>query len=138
MVMNPSLPKEIATGASLIGSEYGWQLSSFPDALTRAEMISYACLGGQFQVRLTSEICEMYWLSADSEDRYPGEDWDSYCRRSCAQVREKFERLATETDFLRELAGYPHLHELMSTGTDIREHLVFVAYFINEREWLSS
>lgn len=136
-VMTSSLPEEIATHASLIGSEYGWQLSSFPDALTKAEIGSYACLGGQFQLRPTSGICEMYWLSADSEDRQPGEDWGSYCNRSCAEVREKFGRLASDTDFLKESARWPHLHEAMSTETAVREHLVFVAYFINEGEQLA-
>jgi hypothetical protein len=104
--MTSSLPEEIAAGASLIGSEYGWRLSSFPDALTKAEIGSYACSGGQFQVRLTFGTCEMYWLSANAEDRQPGEDWGSYCSRSCAEVREKFGRLASDTDFLKESAGF--------------------------------
>lgn len=46
------LPPEIAKGAQLAGNELGWGVTSFPDALTNAETLAYACIGGQFQFRL--------------------------------------------------------------------------------------
>jgi len=111
-------------------------LSCFPDALTNAEKLHYACLGGQFQVRLESGVCEMYWLNADSDDRQPGEEWGEYCRRSCAEVRQNFERLVLETDFSKQSVGWPHIREAMVRGFDPRQRLVFVAYFVDEAEWL--
>jgi hypothetical protein len=63
------LPPEIAKGAELAGKELGWEINSFPEALTNAEALAYACVGGQFQFRLDVGTCEMYWLSADSEPR---------------------------------------------------------------------
>jgi len=58
------LPLDISQGAMLRGNEYGWSVSSFPDALARAEAHGFACLGGQFQFRLEEATCEMYWLEA--------------------------------------------------------------------------
>jgi hypothetical protein len=138
MAMESTLPEEIVNGASLSGNEYDWQLSLFPHALTKAERLRYACLGGQFQVRLDSGIHKMYWLNVDSDDRRPGEEWERYCKRSCAEVRKEFERLSSETDFAKEAAGWPSLRAAMSRGTDLLEQLVFVAYFVNEGEWLDS
>ena len=64
------LPPDISQGASLRGNEYGWSISSFPNALANAEAHGYACLGGQFQFRLDDGgTCEMYWLDADSKER---------------------------------------------------------------------
>lgn len=64
------LPEEIAKGASLIGNEYGWAPSTFPNALLSAEQRRYACLGGQFQIRRESDVYEMYWINADSTYRH--------------------------------------------------------------------
>jgi hypothetical protein len=78
------LPPDISQGSALRGNEYGWTLSSFPDALARAEAHGYGCLGGQFQFRLDNgRTCEMYWLDADSKERGYGESWVDYCHRSC-------------------------------------------------------
>jgi hypothetical protein len=51
--------------------------ASYPTTLSRAEAAAgFACLGGQFQFRLSDgKTCEMYWLKADSKDRVPGELW---------------------------------------------------------------
>ena len=71
--MIDDLPSAITLGATLRGNEYGWALDEFPGALTKAETLGYACLGGQFEFRLDDGTCELYWLNADSKDRLPGE-----------------------------------------------------------------
>jgi hypothetical protein len=136
MTMERPLPKEIANCSHLSGNEYAWDLSSFLSALTHAENLRYACIGGQFQFRLESGICEMYWLSADSGSRQPGETWIEYCRRSCLEVRHGFEKLALETDFNRQAREWPPVREAMAEGLDPIQRLVFVAYFEDEAEWL--
>jgi hypothetical protein len=45
MAMVDELPSEIAEGATLQGGEYGWSVSAFPKALSRAGVTGYACLG---------------------------------------------------------------------------------------------
>ena len=50
--MVDALPPEIVRGAVLRNNEYGWSISSFPDALEKAQALGYACSGGQFQFRL--------------------------------------------------------------------------------------
>jgi hypothetical protein len=124
-----SLPSDISQGAALQGNEYGWSLSSFPDALTRAEAHGYACLGGQFQFRLDDgSTCEMYWLAADSKERAHRESWMEYSLRSCSEVLNKFQRLASGTDFQKEASNWP------SVQIDRTKCLVFVAYFVTEAE----
>jgi hypothetical protein len=78
----------------------------------------------------------MYWLSADSKDRHPGEEWSEYCKRSSAEVRQNFERIVLETDFRKQTGSWPHLREMTARGFDYMERLVFVAYFVDELEWL--
>ena len=120
------LPPDVVEGATLRGSEYGWSTISFPAALARAEAHGYACLGSQFQFRLSDgSTCEMYWLSADSKERLPEEQWADYSRRSCSEVKQNFERLMSETDFNKEVSSC----NLSSTTTD---NLDFVAYFVTE------
>ena len=106
MAVDDDLPSEIAEGATLQGKEYGWSVSAFPNALSRAEVRGYACLGGQFQFRVDDgSTCEMYRLNADSNDRTGGESWAEYSRRSCSEVLQEFQRLVTETDFGKEAAS---------------------------------
>jgi hypothetical protein len=127
--MDAVLPSDISQGARLRGNEYGWSVSSFPDALTRAEAHGYACLGGQFQFRLDDgSTCEMYWLSADSKERALGESWADYSHRSCSEVQNEFQRLASATDFRKEASSWP------SVQIDPTTTLVFVAYFVTEAE----
>jgi hypothetical protein len=133
-MMNGDLPPDIAQGASLRGNEYAWDLSAFPNALTKAEALGYACLGGQFQFRLDDGICEMYWLNADSNERAPNEPWVDYCRRSCKEVLSAFQNLATNTDFKKEALGWLPIKAAMTRGSDPLRWLVFVAYFVNETE----
>ena len=125
------LPPDIARDAVLRGNEYGWTISSFPEALARAKSSAYACLGGQFQFRLNDAICEMYWLNADSRNRDEGELWAAYSRRSCEEVLSGFQRLISETDFGKEARAWP------SVQIDPAKDLFFVAYFETENDWTS-
>ena len=123
------LPPDISQGATLLGNEYGWSISSFPDALTRAQAHGYACLGGQFQFRLDDGVtCEMYWLDSNSKERAPGESWVDYCHRSCSEVLSRFQNLVSATDFKKEASSWA------SVQIDPTKSLVFVAYFITEGE----
>jgi hypothetical protein len=122
------LPPDISQGAMLRGNEYGWSVSSFPDALAMAETHGYACLGGQFQFRLEEATCEMYWLEANSKERAQGESWVEYCHRSCSEVLRGFQRLLSVTDFMKEVSSWP------SVQIDPTKSLVFVAYFVSESD----
>jgi len=127
--MDDVLPPDILQGATLRGNEYGSGVSWFPDALARAEAHGYACLGGQFQFRLDDGgTCEMYWLAADSKERAHGESWVDYSHRSCSEVLNKFQHLASVTDFRKEASSW------LSGQIDPEKSLVFVAYFITEAE----
>jgi hypothetical protein len=121
------LPSDVLEGAVLRGNEYGWPPESFLVALERAEDHGLACLGGQFQFRLKDATCEMYWLAADSKERIAGESWADYCRRSCLEVRQNFDRVLSKTDFGKEALGW----NLPPTAT---QNLVFVGYFLTEAE----
>jgi len=46
--MDDVLLPDILQGSTLRGKDYAWSVSSFPDALARAEANGYARLGGQF------------------------------------------------------------------------------------------
>jgi hypothetical protein len=125
---NTELPSAITQGATLRGNEYAWSVDSFPDALAQAEALGYACLGGQFQFRLSDSTCEMYWLSADSKDRLPSESWAAYSRRSCTEVLQGFQHLISATDFKKEALGW-------RLQIDPAKYLVFVGYFVTETDW---
>jgi hypothetical protein len=108
------------------GNDYGWSVSSFPDAVAKAQALCYACLGGTFQFWPDPSfgVYEIYWLDAESHERANGEPWGDYSERSCSEVLEKFQRLITTTDF-RKIASDQQLQV---------EHLVFVADFVTETE----
>jgi hypothetical protein len=128
------LPAELVVGTSAEGNEYGWPPHLFPDAARRAESLGYACLGGQFQFRISAATCEMYWLAADSSERMPSESWLAYCGRSSAEVLEKFAKIVAETDFLAEARNWPVLKTQIEQGLDVSKALFFVAYFVTETE----
>lgn len=123
--MDFSLPSEITKEASLRGNEYAWPISAFPDALAKAKSMGFACIGGQFQFRLQSGTCEMYWLNADPADRRDGELWLDFSNRSCVEVLTKFQDLVSRANFAKEAANW-HL------SASALESLVFVAYFESE------
>jgi hypothetical protein len=128
--MADALPPDIAHGALLRGNEYGWTVSSFPNALAKAEAGGYACLGGQFQFRLDDgSTCEMYWLDANPTERKTSQSWADYSRRSCAEVLQRFLYLMSETDFGEEASSWNDVQ------IDPMKDLVFVAYFVRETDW---
>jgi hypothetical protein len=132
------LPKVITQNAQLDGAnnEWGWKVSFFPDALGEAKIFGYACIGGQFQFRLDDGICEMYWLNADSESRRLGETWQVYCGRSCSEVLTSFTKLVSETDFRKQALELKPCRDAMERGLEPLDRLVFVAYFVDEPEWV--
>lgn len=97
--MGGELPNEVLVGATLHGQEYGWTLDSFPAALSSADRVRLACLGGQFQFRMDGAVYEPYWLSADSSERRSSEIWSDYVHRSCGEVAEAFQQALRTTDF---------------------------------------
>jgi hypothetical protein len=131
-----ALPPEILEGATRRGTAYGWTLAAFPDALRKAEVLSYACVGGQIQASWSDgSVCEMYWLTADSRGRNAGESWSEYSRRSCQEVLNGFRRLMARTDFAKEVANWRgDLKAELARGLDVTSILAFVAYFISEAE----
>jgi hypothetical protein len=136
--METALPEAITEGATLQGNEYGWRVDAFPRALQAAPELGYACLGGQFQFRSSAVgTCEMYWIDADSDQRLPDEGWGAFCKRSCGQVQQKFERRMASTDFEKEAADWPNLAIALKDRLLLDEVLVFVAYFVSEPEWLN-
>ncbi|WP_353069787.1 hypothetical protein RBB75_05290 [Tunturibacter empetritectus] len=135
MIKPDNLPPEMTIGAAQSGSEYAWQLDCFPSALAKAEALGYACLGGQFQLRLSTGTCEMYWLSADSKERKLNEPWPAFCRRSCSEILSAFTKLIAETDFRKIASEWPSVQDAMAQGLDPHQVLVFAAYFVNEVEY---
>ena len=129
-----TLPPEITQGATARGNEYGWTLEAFPQALLTAQVLGYACLGGQFQFRLNDGTYEMYWLNADSTDRRQGEPWAEYGRRSCGEVLGRFNAAVARADFPKEASSWPSLATAMAQGLRIADYLVFVAYFVTEAD----
>jgi|GEM_PF-3990655 len=121
------LPSDVLEGAVLRGNEYAWAPAAFPLALERAEAHGLACLGGQFQFVLEEATYEMYWLAADSKEPMPNESWADYCRRSCREVKESFERAMSKVDFSKDASNW----QLPPTVT---RNLVFVAYFLTEAD----
>lgn len=101
------LPPQIAEGADLAGNEYGWQVSSFPNALVRAQALGYACIGGQFQFRHDTGIYEMYWLSADSTSRGRDRIMAVILPTFLFRGKTGFEKLVSETDFRNQALGWP-------------------------------
>jgi hypothetical protein len=115
--------------------EYGWAPSEFPKAVARAEAQGFACLGGQFQYRLSDgSTCEMYWLNADATERRQDEPWADYVRRSCSEVMERFTQLAAKTDFTSEASNWPSFQEVIVRS--LPEVLFFAAYFVTESEYV--
>ena len=128
--MTDEFPIDITEGATFRGNEYGWNISSFPGALEKAEQKGYACLGGQFQFRLEDgSAYEMYWLNADYTERREGESWADYVHRSCAEVLKNFQQVISKADFAKEAQS-------LKLKIDPVQHVVFVGYFVTENNLL--
>jgi hypothetical protein len=124
-------------GAELLGSEYGWHVSKFPDALQAASQLRYACIGGQFQFRWNGSVREMYWLEADSSARLPGEAWVAYAERSCREVLAGFQRILASANWAGEAATWKGFLSELGTANPI-DCLAFVAYFSSEVDYAMS
>jgi hypothetical protein len=127
------LPDELTEGASLRGKEFAWGVDAFPGVLAKAQLLGYACLGGQFQFRPPGATCEMYWLSAHPDRRAPDESWPDYAHRSCDQVLERFKVTLIGSNFVEEANRWPGVPELTGQSGEPLKHLCFVAYFVTER-----
>ena len=101
-------------------------------AVSAAEEVGLANLGGQAQYRLPNGTCELYWMNADSADRREGESWSDYVSRSASEVREAFRDLVAEADFAAEARRFAFLAERLDGGEDVLPHLCFVLYFAEE------
>jgi hypothetical protein len=127
-----ALPSDVLDLAIPTGSEFGWKPECFLPALQRAATHRFACLGGQFQWVLPDGTCEAYWLNADSSSRHPQESWEEYVQRSTQEVGRGFEQLLSKVDFDTEADQFTFLREKKAAGLRVRDHLLFVAYFVSE------
>jgi hypothetical protein len=126
------LPRELTEKATLRGNEFAWGVDDFPSVLNQARALGYSCLGGQFQFRPPGSTCEMYWLSADPDEREPNESLAAYAHRSCTLVLDRFRAVLTAADFLEEAKRWPDVAELSGPAATPLAHLCFVAYFQKE------
>ena len=127
------LSSELTEKADLRGNEYAWRPQDFPAVIAKARELGFGCLGGQFQFRAPGATCEMYWLSADPDERMPGELWADYSVRSCTQTADRFKLVLASTDFLAEARRWPDVPQLADPAASPLDHLCFVAYFIGEQ-----
>lgn len=125
------LPQALTSTARRSGDEYAWPIDAFASALDVATTISLACLGGQFQFLFSDAVCEMYWLSADSDDQRENESWFDYVIRSNKEVQERFERLLVCVDFEDEARRWP---SVIPHDSQFMDAVVFCAYFVTEAD----
>ena len=134
--MPSTLPEALTRGASLKDGEYAWSIPSFPDALTAAPAIGFACLGGQFQLRPNPDtIYELFWVEANATKRLASESWKAYAGRSCSEVLEKFTSLLRTVDFREEAFKFKSFDSWLTPDRSLSESLVFNAYFVDEPEF---
>jgi hypothetical protein len=127
------LPDSLISRATPSGQEHGWSIAEFPTVLADAADLGFACIGGQFQFLLPDGTCEAYWLNADSTPQLPDEPWHEYVSRAAREVRDAFDQICAETDFIREAQQWQFLRDkLANPDFDVLQHLIFVAYFNNE------
>jgi hypothetical protein len=128
------LPTAVLGKATVRGNEYAWPLSAVEEAVTAAREASLACLGGQVQFRVPEGTCELYWLSASSDNRRPGELWPAFTDRSAAEVLARFRDLRGRTDFVQEgVQSFDILRQLQARRVDLGPYLCFVLYFGEDR-----
>jgi hypothetical protein len=127
------LPQELLSKASLQGNEYAWRIADVAEVIAAARDLGLATLGGQIQFRTPDGICELYWLSADADERRPGEDWLAFVARSADQVLWLFTRLVADTDFIAEgVRTFSYRAELRSRGHELNEYLYFAMSFVDQ------
>lgn len=123
------LPKQIREKAIESGNELGWKQQDFKEAIEKARQVPIAVVGGQVQYVFNDGTCELYWLSYDTDERQPNEDWSTYCNRTAIQANKKFNRLINETDIEKEALIFDFLRSKKEKGVDIEKHKIFIINF---------
>ena len=123
------LPPSVLRKASLRGKEYAWPLAVVEEVVTAAVACGLANGGGVAQFRIPDAVCDLYWLSVESEKRLHDEPWGRYVTRSADEVLARFSDLRSRTDFIKEGISFPCLHQLHRQGVDLDQYLCFVLYF---------
>ena len=123
------LPETILKKAIKSGNEFGWRQSDFLETIETARKLKLGIVGGQVQYVFPDGTCELYWLSYDTTERQPGENWIHYCNRTADESIDKFQNLVTKTDFEKEAVSFDFLRDKKSKGWDIEEHKTFIIYF---------
>ena len=124
------LPETILKKAIKSGNEFGWRQTDFIETIETARKLKLGIVGGQVQYVLPDGICELYWLTYDTTERQPGENWLKYCNRTADETINKFKELVTKTDFEKEaFTSFDFLRDKKSNGVDIEDNRVFIIYF---------
>jgi hypothetical protein len=126
-----SLPNEIRDRASVSpGGEHAWRMADVLEVVAAAQSVGLAVLGGQAQFQFVDGVCEPYWLEYGWQERTPGEDWDSFVRRSADEVLAAFELLCSKTDFRKVALDWEFIrNKIENGGIEPMDHLWFVLYF---------
>ena len=123
------LPETILKKAIKSGNEFGWRQSDFLETIETARKLKLGIVGGQVQYVFPDGTCELYWLSYDTTERQPRENWIQYCNRTAEESINKFQNLVTKTDFDKEAVSFDFLRDKKSKGWDVEEHKAFIIYF---------
>lgn len=128
------LPPEIRAGATKSGNEYGWPFDLVSDVLEAARSQDFACLGGQPQFVLPGGTCELWWENFDSSDKDATESWRDFVDRTHREVLAGFQRLSVDDLLAEGMSKFRFLQERASEGSDLRENLIFILYFLAEQK----
>lgn len=133
--MKDDLPLEMVATAVRDGNEYGWRRNEVQATILMAKGKNLACLGGQVQFRLPDGTCELYWHCYDPPSQRNDENWQSYVERSNEEAFALFEQLPSDQELLDEAKEWPFLKAKMESGVNIEEYLIFILYFVTEKEY---
>ena len=124
------LPANIRSKSIRYSNEFGWKEDDFIEVVNAARDIPMAIIGGQVMYMLPDGVCELYWLSYDTEDRKLTEDWLTYCNRTANECIERFTALVVSTDInAAALENFTFLEEKRKAGVNIEMYKTFVLYF---------
>jgi len=126
------LPAHFLEKAIKSGNEYGWKKGDVLDVIEAARQTHLAAIGGQVQYIWPDAICELYWLSYDSEDRKTKEEWVSYCNRTAFECSEKFKKLLPVDIEKDAIKSFDFIQDKFEKGVRLDDHQIFILYF-NDR-----
>jgi hypothetical protein len=130
MTTERRLPETILNKAVKSTNEFGWKQIDFIETVEAGRKLKLGIVGGQVQYVFPDGTCELYWLSYDSEERQPEEDWVKYCNRSADEVINKFKDLVIKTDIEKEaITSFDFLLNKKSKGVNIEDYKTFIIYF---------